>query len=476
MHHRTALVLLAVVVAGCGHGDGSESSPNSTSSPVSSATTTEPASTTTAVSTSPIASTPTTLVEPTTPALDDTVTFGAPEPALLPAAPPDAIDWASVGPGWLLIDHRLVGTYVDPVALDQRGLYLVSPDDVVYGVSALPTDGSRIVAVSEDARRVLLEQFDPVCAEGCTCSGGPLSNETGQDDRAVLAQVYGYALLDLPTTTSQSILDPVAVSVCEPGVFVREVDFTIDGTGIWVSETWNTHDYRTERVRLSRVDTITGGWTTILDEPVEVDAASSPSTWAVSLVELHDGRIVVSTPTGTWLRERDGAPLLGLDVPDSCELVRAWDANHVLARCTVPPGLYPPPPEVPAEDCHASGLWLIALDGSPAQPFAVLLNDSGFLSCWAGYADAVPLGDRLALQVGGDGCSDDVVVISPAGDATTWVPPDISDPCTQRLMGVRDDAWLIGAWSETDASGAVFEVTGHGSTKIDLPSGDIIVL
>ncbi len=169
---------------------------------------------------------PTSMPAPSEPTRDGAVTFGAPDPLLLPASPPEATDWASVGPGWLLVDHLRGGMYSDLETLDRRGLYLVSPDDGVYGVSALPTDGSRIVTASPDARLVLLELYDPVCEDGCTCPGGaPVTVETDQsDDREVEAHVYGYNLLDLPTTTSRPMLDPVTLSVCEPGVFSHSVD------------------------------------------------------------------------------------------------------------------------------------------------------------------------------------------------------------------------------------------------------------
>lgn len=467
MRHRTALVVLAVLVAACGDGNRSQPTPGSDAPPVTSAPSSEPVPTTAVPSTPPVTAPPTSVVESTAPPADEGVTLGAPAPALLPASPPDEIDWSTVGPGWLLIDHPwgYGGPYVEPATLDERGLYLVSPDGLVSGASALRTDGSRVVSASEDGRLVLLERYDPVCEAGCECPA----------DAAVTSQAYGYALLDLSTTTLRPLVDPVAVSVCEPGVFVREVDFTVDGTGIWVSETWSTEAYRVERVRLSRVEIASGAWTTIVDEPVDVDQAAAPSTWGISTVELDDGRIIVTTRAGTRLLDRGGEPLRELAAPDTCELVRPWDANHVLARCTVPPGAYPAPPDVSPEECRTSGLWLIAIDGSPAQPLAIPLDERGFLSCWAGYADAAPLGDWLAVGVGGDGCSDDVVLISADGSVTPWMPADLATSCTEVLLGVRNGAWLLGASPESGDRG-IYEVTPDGSTLIDLPSGEIIVL
>ena len=486
MRRGVAVLVLAVVAVACGDGAGSDSPSDSTSQaptsaplvgPPSPSTSAPPAAVappaTMSASTSPPPDT--TVVESTAPASHGVVLLGEPDPTLLPALPPTDIDWTAVGPGWLLIDHG--PDFFEPTKLDRRGFYLVSPDDVVYAASALPTDGSWPSDVSADRRHVLLQLIDHTCSDGCSCPGGAaVTVETDvRDDSSVQQQMFGYAVLDLASTSLRSVIDPVAMSVCDPAPFLRWAEFTEDSGGIWVSETWSTDDHRVMRVRLSRVEIATGASMTILDEPVDVDETPTRSTLGISLVELDDGRIVVGTRAGTWLREPGGSPLLELDAPDAaCEVLRMWDANHVFARCPAAAGEHPVPPEVPVEECPASGLWLIALDGTPARPLAVPVDDRGYVSCWAGYVEAVPLGDEIAVQVGGDGCSDDVAVISVDGTVTRWVP-DIADPCTELLFGVRNEAWLIGAFPEDGAS-AIFEVTSDGSTEVELPSGRITVL
>lgn len=467
MRRRTALVVLAVVVVACADADGRDSMPGSTSAPDTSATpvetpppstsapassvppdTTDPPTTASSSTSVPTSSLPPATTDPPTEPLPvDVILLGEPDPKLLPALPPSEVDWTTVGPGWLLIDHpsghgRPV---IEPTTLDERGLYLVTPDDVVYGVAALPSDGSRIASVADDGRSLLLDNAS------------------------------GYALLDLTTTALQMV---VPVSGCEPSPCRRESDITVDGTGIWVSETWYTDDQRhANHVRLSRVDLGTATWTTIVDEVLVVDEANPPSSWGISVVELNDSQIVVTTRNGTSLRATDGVPIRALDAPDAvCGLLRAWGSEHVLARCGIPVGEYAPPPEVPAEHCQTSGLWLIALDGTPTRPLAIPLDDRGNLSCWNGYADAEQLGDDLAVSVGGDGCSDDVVMISADGNVTQWLP-DFAEPCDELLLGVRNGAWLIGAWSSDNApEEAVFEVTAQGSTRTELPPGEILVL
>jgi hypothetical protein len=410
---------------------------------------------------------PTAPTAPTNPP-DDVVVVGAPDSALLAAAPPDEIDWSAVGPGWILVDHPT--GYGGPVSetptLDERALYLVAPSDDVFGVAALPNDGSRIAAVSHDGRLALLETPDLTCANGCSCP----------DDAAVEAHPFGYALLDLVATSMRPLIDPAAVPVCGADPFHREVGFTADATAIRVLETWYTDDYHARRVRLSRVDIDTEAWTTILDEPLEIDVTAPPSTWSISVVELDDGRIVVTTPTGTWLREGDGRPVRALDTPDAgCEVSRAWDPDHVLARCIVPAGAYPTQGGVPAEQCRSTGLWSVALDGSPPDPVAIRIDDQGDLDCFAGYVRAEPIDGDLAIQVGGDGCSDDVDLVTADGDVVKWLP-DIADPCTEQLLGVRNGAWLIAAWPDGDGPGAVDEVTISSSTRVELPSGQIHVI
>ncbi len=116
------------------------------------------------------------------------------------------------------------------------------------------------------------------------------------------------------------------------------------------------------------------------------------------------------------------------------------------------------------------------LDGTPARTLAISLDKHGDLSCWSGYVDAAPLGDWIAAQVGGDGCSDDVVVIAPDGAVTTWMPPDLADPCTESLIGVRSGAWLISADSYSSADNRIYAVTPAGSTRTQLPAGRIFVL
>lgn len=484
MRRRVAVLLLSVAAVACGGTGGRDAAPDTTAVATTDVTTAGSSVPSTSAA-PPFTAGPSTIsppdttdgkTDPTEPVAVDAVALGPPDPALVPSAlPPTDIDWSAVGPNWLLIDHG--PTFDEPVTLDRRGFYLVSPDDVVYAVSALPTDGSRLSSVSADGRQALLQLVDPVCADGCTCPGDATDTSVtdAADDSGVLQEVFGYALLDLRTTTLRPVIDPVTASVCDTGGFLRDVEFSLDGAGVWVSETWFTDDHRVARVRLGRVDIGTGTATTILDEPVAADDGAALGASGISVAELADDRIVVATLAGTWHREADGSPVVELDVPHpSCRLVRVWGDARVLARCPASTGDFPLPPDVPAEQCWASGLWTVAVDGSPAQLLAVPLDDEGRVSCWVGYADAHALGDELAVGVGGDGCSDDVVLIGSDGTVTRWLP-DFADSCTESLLGVRNGVWLMWAGSETGAGG-VFEVTSDRTTRLDPPPGSITVL
>lgn len=496
MRVRHLLLGGALIVAACGGGGTDDTSPTSPppgsepSAPTAVAPTTAPPDSAAPATTAPPATTPATTtlptttpvatVEPSEPAAGDAVLLGPPNPQLVAAAPPEQIDWASVGAGWLLVDHPTgVGPLTDPQTLDQRGLYLVAPDDRIFGVTALSTDGSWIAAVSDDARQVLLQTFDPVCADGCTCSGDPVSSVETEVVDGLVQREFGYVLVDLTTRTARPVIEPVTRPVCGPSDFRRDVAFTADGRGIWVSETWFTDDgWHVERVQLGRLDIESGTWAPVIDrtlDRVDVAAATSPSLWELSVVDLGDDRIAIGTPDGTWLTTAAGDPIRQLADPGTpCHLLGSWDGEHVLARCVVPAGIVAPPAGVPPEQCRPAGLWLVALDGSPARQLAIRQQD-GVLECWASYTAAVRLDGSLALQVSGDGATDGVDLVGPTGDVTAWMPPDIADSFTESLLGIRGGTWLIQASNEWGDTG-LYEATTESSTRIDLPAGRVIVL
>ena len=61
------------------------------------------------------------------------------------------------------------------------------------------------------------------------------------------------------------------------------------------------------------------------------------------------------------------------------------------------------------------------------------------------------------------------------GEIADWEPV-VDNPCGEILIGTRHDAWMIEARPESDPSPVVFEVTGEGSTRIAVPSGQIILI
>jgi hypothetical protein len=462
-----AVLLVMAVAAACADAGRPDTQPASTANPsIASVASGEPTLPST-VTTEPIPvgstvqRTDPSPVEPSVPLADGPVTLGAPHWALLPASPPDQIDWEIVGPGWLIVDHPFGygGPFIDPTTLDRRGLYLVSPDNDVFAASALLSDGSWIADVSNDGRQVLFRLFDPVCADGCS------------SDMPVTAEEFGYAILDLPTTTLRLVIDPVTQWHFEPD-FSRRATFTDDGQGLWVSETsLAEHGWKVTRVRLSRLDLASETWITILDETTDLDLLATfgdrTDHGHASVVELPDGRLVTESPTGVWLRDPDGVGLARLNAPEtSCVLTRLWDSDHVVVRCQVP--------DFALAGCWTTGLWLVALDGSPYTPLAVPVDHDGTLACYYNYFDATQLGDTVAVQAGeGEGsCGHDVVFLT--DDSIHPWEPDVTSPegCIDEwLLGVRNGAFLI-----TTGVGATFEVGLHGDTPIPLPNGEVVLI
>jgi hypothetical protein len=460
---RAVVAAFAVVIAGCSGANAPDSAPPSVSPTIPATSVTSRPSTTTSATTSTTI-TPTTVVTTTaatSPPVEDGVTLGPPASWLVSARPRDEIDWDEVGPGWLLIDHVEEYNYTDPPTMDQRGLYLVSPDNEVYATSALPTDGSWLVDVSHEGRRAVLQQFDDVCAHGCS------------SDDPVLEDAYGYVVLDLTTTTLRPVIEPVTQSALE-GPLSRRVTFTSDAQGLWVSETWRDTDdwWRLRRVSLGRVDLDDGRWTTVLDEATDLDLlatyADRTDQGHASVLEVADGRIVTESPTGIWLRGPDGAPLRQLDAPDtSCRLDQIWDDEHVVAQCGVP--------EAADQGCWTTALWLIALDGGPSTLLAAPVDDAGDTSCYTGYYYAESLGEMLAvLESEGDGeCPSRVVLLTEDG-IRQWEAA-IPERCSEYLLGTRNGAWLISVDTPVSAA-ATYEVTPDEDTLLPLPSGTIKVV
>lgn len=372
--------------------------------------------------------TPTSPTSGTTPAdpSDGTTLFGP--PAALPnASPANEINWGSVGPGWIALDHP--GTvYTDPPSLDQRGLYLVAPDNEVFAVSSLPSDGGDLTDVSADGRFALLS--------------GPYDHAAG---------AVSYGVLDLRTTA----FHPVISAADAP----RTARFTSDGTSLWAS----TND--PDRVRLDRIAVSNGTPTTVLDEPS--DGSSEWRVRSVSVAELGHGEIVTASPSGVWRRQHDGAPIQQLDAPAApCSIRKVWNDGQILVSCRVP--------DAPAGALGASGLWLVATDGGPAEVLALPEEGPDFWS--TNYLDAERLDGVLAIAAGIDEgeCSRHVLIMS-GGGTSRWVPP-VDEPCDEYVGGVRNGRWLMVAGNPAWGWRQLFEVTQTTSAPISLPEGRVVLI
>lgn len=357
---------------------------------------------------------------------EGTMLFGLPA-ALLNASPATEINWGSVGPGWIALDHP--GTfYTDPPSLDQRGLFLVAPDNEVFAVSALPSDGGDLVDVSADGRFALL---------------------SGPYDHAVGAVSYG--VLDLRTTSFHTVISAADAP--------RTAWFSPDGTSLWAS----TND--PDRVRLDRIAVSDGTRTTVLDELS--DGSSEWMVRSVSVAELGSGDIVTASPSGVWRRQHDGAPIQQLDAPAThCSIRKFWNDRQILVSCRVldaPPGAL-----------GASGLWLVATDGGPVEVLALPEEGPEFWS--TNYLDAERLDDVLAIAAGIDeGECSRHVLIGTGGDTTRWVPP-VDEPCDESVWGVRNGRWLMVAGNPAWGWRELFEVSETTSMPIQLAEGSVILI
>jgi hypothetical protein len=455
---RAVLVVAALATAStCGGNGTSPSARSDTAAPASIPVPVPPVTTPTTVPVAPTSPPPTTVatvpptsvlppppatttVATTIPTADvpvpDDITFGRPAPDLLDALPAEDIPWTSVGPEWMsLVYPRLSSD--NSSSLDQRGLYLVDPDNRIYAVSALPNDGTDVVSVAYTGRVALL--------------------------RGTYGQGLPLGVLDLDTT-----LFHVVVPASEQ---LDAVSLTRDGRGLWVYDVpWSNPPEAGGTIRLSRVDLTDGSWTTILEEPVGLDELVDYYDWWVnnrgSVVELPDGDIVTATPTGIWTGSPDGEGFERLDAPDAaCAVVTLWDATTVVARCAVAAAADP--------DCGNSGLWLVSTDG---RPFGALAQPDP--DTCTGYGGAVALDGDLAVNAGfGSGeCNSHVVLIGSDG-SEQWVPPTAELRCMEHVAGIRNGAWLISAANPyVGRAAGWFEVTPSGSTPIDLPDGWLSVL
>ena len=300
----TALRALALLLlAACGSTDNAEPAVTpTTTAPTTTAPTGAPSSPPTTAQ-----APETTVPEPPSTQVNYDAVLGSPAPHLLEALPSDEIPWDSVGPGWLAFAYPN-GVYSEDAALDQRGLYLVGPDDRIYAVSALPADGTDLVSASWTGHVALLR--------GPYADGLPLG------------------VLDLETTGFRTVVpDSENLEI---------VSLTRDGTGLWVYDLpWSNPPQPGGSIRVSLVGIADGSWAPIYDEPIAVDERWGYYDWWVNnrggIVEMPDGEIAFGTPDGLKIGPADGGTFRVLEAPgEACSIVNAWDGETIQVRCALP--------------------------------------------------------------------------------------------------------------------------------------------
>ena len=98
-------------------------------------------------------------------------------------------------------------------------------------------------------------------------------------------------------------------------------------------------------------------------------------------------------------------------------------------------------------------------------------------ACFAGYTNAVPLADHLALERGqGEGECTQSIEITDGTSTSTW-QPDNQPLCNSVVIGVRNDAWLAlvrpldGAFgSRYEGPGVLYEITTDGRSRPITPT------
>jgi hypothetical protein len=392
----------ATLIAACGNGDAAPASE-------------------TAASTIPLpdtSSVPSTAATPTVPAPPKSTT-AEPVRDLLDPWPATEIDWQSVGSGWVLFTYAVPDTLDDPQAEFDVTLMLLSPNGQTYklGHSTGPYTLSHDVQdLSADGRTALVASYGD--------------------------EATSYSLLDLPTMSMTTIsTTPAAWRVQFGGddqsLLIEEQFTAPEPSGAWL----------VNRITLSRAAVDGTNSELLVDLPLTSEQQQLASFF--SYVEL-ESREYATTEAGTgWLRSPDGQPIRQLQLPsDQCTLVKQWSHGMILARC----------PDTFAEvGCWTSGLFLIPTTGEPASEFSI---PTGEFSCFAGYSNAVALGDRVALQRGqGEGeCTEQIELID-ANSTVIWAPDD-DQPCNATLLGIRNEAWLAHVGPLHGTSGSQYQGPG----------------
>jgi hypothetical protein len=433
--------LTLLLLAACGSADNAEPAvtPTTTAATTTTATTTAPTSPPPLPPTT-APSSETTVPEPSPTQADDEAVLGAPAPHLLEARPSDEVPWDSIGPGWLAFTYPKLFSR-DDATRDERGLYLVDPDDRIYAVSALP------------------EAFER--------HGIDLVSASWTGHVALLKGSYSVGVLDLETTRYRTIVHDR----------LETVSLTRDGTGLWVYDIPRSQVQRQpgEHVRVSLVKIADGSWTTIYEEFVAFDELWDYYHWWVNnrggIVEMTNGDIAFGTPVGVKIGPADGSAFRTLDAPgDACSVVDAWDAHTIQVRCALPD---------PAFECDnydvTVGLWLVPTDGSATRTLAI----PDVESCTT-FASATPLGGDLAISavVGSGECNSGVLLDLGQG-LDAWVPPFRDVDCNERLLGTRHNAWLVTAsnpYVDRDYPIRTFEVTPTASRAVPIPDVWVVPL
>jgi hypothetical protein len=310
------------------------------------------------------------------------VTIAGLEPAptqALNARPSSQIPWDEVGDGWIAFTFATPsGEFVGEPPVQSAftvGLYLLSPDDEIFGVVGWPSErGLRVDAVVGDGSAALVAD--------------------GSDDGLTAGESMRW--LDLVTLAAEPFEPPDAPPGTTPDPAVSRVWHVVPsptaGDLLVHQVVYRANpDGRQEPVleRLSRVPADRSRWAALVDVPLGLTGRE------LGFVELDSGDLVTEAFGELVLRSPDGQALQSLQPPATdSRIVREWPDGRVLVSCADPTA---------GQECWTRGLWLVPIDGSEPELLVMPTGEAAagqLAACFFAYSDAIALDGAIAF-VGG---------------------------------------------------------------------------
>jgi len=428
---RLAFVALALILtAGCsdappGAGSTSSTVPAATTSPPTNPTTTStaPPASTSSTSTPSSSTIVTTIDAPDSPFRGDGTLRSLPPATYFPAAAVGAaadVDWAAVGPDWILALIIHEQEY-------RPALILIDPSDRAFLLGGWDWEGgARLQDWSPDGTRIAYTDAWLSPHTIIIDLLGGLEGEITTDYEA-----------DTVRFTRPTGRDVVVGRIYEP-----------DGA----------------RISVFRTD---GSMWADLVGPVQSADEYSPKRLAW-LYHPDGMQVVVSDGDSVRLLSNRGEPIRRLPVDGLyCDVVRWWKADEALVSCLDP--TYAATEIASCWPDTGRELWAVPIDGSAPRPVGPETGPGGGCdepgAYESGRVDAVALGSTLIIETAG--CCEC------GGDLEVWLPDEMLMPglveCSPWLVGIRSGKALVHVVLRDYNVSGIAEVAAGGSARIVAP-------